>query len=93
MHREISIHRIDVIILRLSEWFEAVQIAKEAGILKGLMQEITGRIEESLNHRSYGRLVCGAVIFSNEHGYLGQTEHADMLMREIRKKTQKEEKK
>ena len=72
---------------------EAVQIAKEAGILKGLMQEITGRIEESLNHRSYGRLVCGAVIFSNEHGYLGQTEHADMLMREIRKKTQKEEKK
>ena len=57
------------------------------------MQEITGRIEESLNHRSYGRLVCGAVIFSNEHGYLGQTEHADMLMKEIRKKTQKEEKK
>lgn len=72
---------------------EAVQIAKEAGILKGLMQEITSRIEESLNHRSYERLVCGAVIFSNEHGYLGQTEHADMLMREIRKKTQKEEKK
>ena len=71
---------------------EAVQIAKEAGILRGLMQEITIRIEESLNHRSYGRLVCGAVIFSNEHGYLGQTEHADMLMKEIRKKTQKEEK-
>ena len=72
---------------------EAVQIAKEAGILKKLMQEITSRIEESLDHRSYGRLVCGAVIFSNEHGYLGQTEHADMLIKEIRKKTQEEERK
>ena len=57
------------------------------------MQEITGRIEESLNHRSYGRLVCGAVIFSNEHGYLGQTEHADMLMKERRTKKEKKKKK
>ena len=49
------------------------------------MQEITGRIEESLIHRSYGRLVCGAVIFSNEHGYLGQTEHAAELINKISK--------
>lgn len=68
---------------------EAVQIAKDAGILNGLMKEITNRIEESLDHRSYGRLICGAVIFSNEHGYLGQTKHAEMLINKIREKEEK----
>ena len=62
---------------------EALAILKEAGCLEGTIQEITDRISASLKHRSYGRILTGAVIFSNEYGYLGKTEEADTLIKYI----------
>ena len=47
------------------------------------MKEITDRIQFYLDHRSYQQILLGAVIFSNEFGYLGQTEHAEELIRKI----------
>lgn len=62
---------------------EALAILKEAGCLEGTIREITDRISASLKHRSYGRILTGAVIFSNEYGYLGKTEEADTLIKYI----------
>jgi len=49
------------------------------------MKEITDRIQFYLDHRSYQQILLGAVIFSNEYGYLGQTEHAAELINKISK--------
>lgn len=62
---------------------EALAILKEDGCLEGTIKEITDRISASLKHRSYGRILTGAVIFSNEYGYLGKTEEADTLIKYI----------
>ena len=49
------------------------------------MKEITDRIQFYLDHRSYQQILLGAVIFSNEYGYLGQTEHAAEFINKISK--------
>ena len=58
---------------------EAVGLLKEAGLLEPAMSWVTGRIHHYLNHRAYDRLKIGAVIFSNEYGYLGETPCAGEL--------------
>ena len=54
-------------------------------LLKPVMKELTDRITYYLNHRTYDRMLLGAVIFSNEYGYLGETEHAAELAEFIRR--------
>ena len=66
---------------------EALAVLAEEGRLKDTMREITDRVAYYLEHRAYGRIKTGAVIFSNEQGYLGETESAGELMNLI--KTQK----
>lgn len=58
---------------------EALDIIKRENLLKETMEEITSRILYYLNHRVYDRMLLGAVLFSNEHGYLGETEHVEEL--------------
>lgn len=58
---------------------EALGIIKRENLLKETMKEMTDRILYYLNHRVYGRMLLGAVLFSNEHGYLGETEHVQEL--------------
>ena len=58
---------------------EAVGLLKEAGLLEPAMSWVTGRSHHYLNHRAYDRLKIGAVIFSNEYGYLGETPCAGEL--------------
>ncbi len=43
------------------------------------------KIQFYLEHRSYNRLLLGAVVFSSEKGYLGETEHARELMKLLEK--------
>lgn len=62
---------------------EALDILDEEGILRKTMDEIMKRIQFYLNHRSYEQILLGAVVFSNVHGYLGQTENAEELIRKI----------
>ena len=47
---------------------------------------LTDRIQFYLDHRSYDQILLGAVIFSSEYGYLGQTEHAAELIKKISKR-------
>ena len=58
---------------------EALDIIKRENLLKETMKEMTDRILYYLNHRVYGRMLLGAALFSNEHGYLGETEHVQEL--------------
>ncbi len=75
---------------------EALNIIKEEGLLQPVIKELTDRILYYLNHRAYDRMLLGAVLFSNEHGYLGETEHVkelERLLKEQKNLLTKEEQK
>lgn len=67
---------------------EALTIIKREGLLDVVMKELTQRILFYLNHRAYDRMLLGAVLFSNQHGYLGETEHVKTLEELIKKQKQ-----
>lgn len=71
---------------------ETLAIIKEEGFLKPVMKEITERIQYYLEQRTYQRLLLGAILFSNEHGYLGETTHAQELKHRLHQQYKKEEK-
>ncbi len=62
---------------------EAVAILREAGLLEGTMKEITSRIRFHLQKRCLGEIETEAVLFSNQFGYLGETEGADAMMEKL----------
>ena len=72
-------------ILQCNTTDEALRVLDENHILKEAMKEITDRIQFYLDHRSYQQILLGAVIFSNEYGYLGQTANAAELIDKISK--------
>lgn len=59
---------------------EALHVLDKYHILQKTMQDVTRHIQFYLDHRSYQQILLGAVIFSNEFGYLGQTENAAELI-------------
>lgn len=72
-------------ILQCNTTDEALRVLDENHILKETMKETTDRIQFYLDHRSYQQILLGAVIFSNEYGYLGQTANAAELIDKISK--------
>lgn len=60
---------------------DALQVLKDYGIMESAMRIMMEKIQFYLNHRSYSQILLGAVVFSNVHGYLGQTENADKLIK------------
>lgn len=68
---------------------EALEIIQREGLLNPVMKELTDRILFYLNHRAYNRMLLGAVLYSNEFGYLGETENVkeltDLLNHQYRK--------
>lgn len=72
-------------ILQCNTTDEALRVLDESHILKETMKEVTDRIQFYLDHRSYQQILLGAVIFSNEYGYLGQTTNAAELIDKISK--------
>lgn len=71
-------------ILECSTTDEALHVLEKNHILQETIKEITDRIQFYLDHRSYDQILLGAVIFSNEFGYLGQTSDAEKLISRIR---------
>lgn len=63
---------------------EALDILKEKNLAAQTMREILPRIRYYLQHRCGGALKTEAVLFSNQHGYLGETEGAQELLRQFR---------
>ncbi len=70
-------------ILSCSTTDEALNVLEQYGYLEKTMEEIMKKIQFYLNHRSYEQILLGAVVFSNTHGYLGQTEDAAKLIQKI----------
>ena len=70
-------------ILECSTTDEALHVLEKNHILQETMKEITDRIQFYLDHRSYDQILLGAVIFSNEFGFLGQTPDAEELISRI----------
>lgn len=70
-------------ILNCSTTDEALDVLEKYGYLEKTMKEIMERIQFYLNHRSYEQILLGAIVFSNVHGYLGQTADADKLIKKI----------
>lgn len=62
---------------------EALAVLKKHGILEEAMKHLMDRIQFYLNHRSYQQILLGAVVFSNEFGYLGRTESAAELIEKL----------
>ncbi len=58
---------------------EALEIIQREGLLNPVIKELTDRILFYLNHRAYNRMLLGAVLYSNEFGYLGETENVKKL--------------
>lgn len=63
---------------------EALCFLETEGLLEQTMKDVCQRIGESLSRRPYGRIMTGAVIFSNVYGFLGQTEHTDTLWKRLK---------
>ena len=59
---------------------EALAILKETGLLEPAMKDIVSRIHYYLQHRCQEALKTEVILFSNEHGLLGQTEGARELL-------------
>lgn len=72
-------------VLQCNTTDEALRVLDKNHILRETMKEITDRIQFYLDHRSYQQILLGAVIFSNEYGYLGQTANAAELIDKISK--------
>lgn len=62
----------------------ALEILKKSDILEKTMYQLTLRIEDVLQRRSSGKIVIGAIVFSNEYGILGKTPAADKLLELIK---------
>ena len=63
---------------------EALALLEQGGYLHRTMAAVLEKIQFYLDHRSYEQITLGAVIFSNVHGYLGQTRDAGYLIEKIR---------
>ena len=70
-------------ILNCNTTDEALAVLKKHGILEETMKHLMERIQFYLDHRSYQQILLGAVVFSNEFGYLGQTASAAELIEKL----------
>lgn len=63
---------------------EALEILRGTPWFAQTMQETARRIQYYLNHHTYGKLLTGAVFFSNTYGFLAQTESSEKLIEILR---------
>lgn len=67
---------------------EALEVLRETPYLKETVRETLRRIQFHLQKRCEGELKTGVVLFSNRYGYLGESEHAAELIRQIAQEKQ-----
>ena len=68
-------------ILEAATTEEALSVVIREGLLDAVMEQLTTRIHDHLNRRGGGKMLLAAVLYSNQWGYLGQTESAEELIR------------
>lgn len=62
---------------------DAVSVMDEAGIREQTLQSILSKLDCHIKERVHHNLKIGAVIFSNHHGYLGETADAPVLQEKL----------
>ena len=62
---------------------EAIDILKEKDLTGTVMKLVTEKIHYYLQHRCGGALETEAIIFSNAHGYLGETDGAEEMLKKF----------
>ncbi|KIR01590.1 Cobalt-precorrin-6 synthase, anaerobic [Lachnospiraceae bacterium TWA4] len=62
---------------------EALGFCKEWGLLEKMIPLIIEKIIYYLDHRAYGRLEIGVVLFSNEFGLLGMSDNVSELIKNL----------
>ncbi len=62
---------------------EAVGILSESGYLRQTMEVVTDRAKFYLQKHCRGALETEAILFSNQYGYLGETDGADQLVEKL----------
>jgi cobalt-precorrin-5B (C1)-methyltransferase len=62
---------------------EAVGILRQDGMLEATIREILERIHFHLQKHCQGAIETEVILFSNQHGYLGETAGADEMMEKI----------
>ena len=67
-------------ILEAATTEEALSVVVREGLLDAVMEQLTTRIHDHLNRRAGANCLLGAVLYSNQWGYLGQTESAEELI-------------
>lgn len=68
---------------------EVTQILRRENIFEDVMAEVTKKIDFYMQHRVHGKIKTAALMFSNVHGILGGTEHADELIQLHKQKESK----
>jgi len=61
----------------------AISVLDDAGIREQTLRFVLARLDHYLKERVHHSLTIGAVIFSNQYGYLGETEDAPVLRQKL----------
>ncbi|MDO4632365.1 MAG: cobalt-precorrin-5B (C(1))-methyltransferase CbiD [Eubacteriales bacterium] len=67
---------------------EAVDILLEKQLCSQVMEIVTDRVYRYLQHHCQGALETEAILFSNKHGYLGETKGAQEMLKKFVIKTE-----
>ena len=62
-----------------------IALLDEAGLRESVLESLLAAIQRHLDHRAGNTMQVGTVMFSNEYGFLGQTETAKKIIEQWRK--------
>lgn len=62
---------------------DAIDVLEQAGIREETIQSILKRLDYRIRERVHHSMEIGAILFSNQHGYLGETENAPLLRQKL----------
>ncbi|HYE69120.1 MAG TPA: cobalt-precorrin-5B (C(1))-methyltransferase CbiD [Anaerovoracaceae bacterium] len=62
---------------------DAISVLDQAGIRQQTLQSILEKLDLQIKERVHHNLEIGAIIFSNQYGYLGETADAPLLRRKL----------
>jgi len=68
---------------------DAISVLDEAGIREQTLQSVLKRLDFHIKERVHHSMEIGAIIFSNQYGYLGETEGAAELRRKLLEQARK----
>ncbi|MDO4178266.1 MAG: cobalt-precorrin-5B (C(1))-methyltransferase CbiD [Phascolarctobacterium sp.] len=60
---------------------EVTKVLQRENLFEPVIKEVTNKIDFYMQHRVHGKIKTAAMMFSNVYGVLGQTEHAEELVK------------